>query len=404
LLRGTELYKEIADAKIVSEIIDIYPNPVKTHPIAVTEEKIQNMIGVPVSLKESAETLKKLGFEVKIDGKTIHATPPTWRADDVQIPEDIVEEIARIHGYHRLPSILPPVQIAEPYSMDKNPFYWEMRAKNALKYWGFTEVYTYSLVSEDMLEGPTSEAVALKNPLSTDMVYLRKTLIPSLLQTVHENRARDEIRIFEIANVYHKRKGGLPDEIQMLAGVVKKEKITFYEVKGIVEALLNDLGIKNVEFKPTEQGGDGADVFLMQGKGEKGRSLSEVKSVTLNGGIYIGAIEILEENLIDFEFNFQEITTHANVKKVYTPVSKFPPVIEDMRFEIPEEIPYAKIIETIQKQSDLITNAGLLDMYKNKKTFRITYQSYDRNLTAEDVTPLREKVTKGIEKIGGQLA
>ena len=384
LLRGIELYKKIADAKIVSQILDIYPDPVKTRAIHVQEEKIERVIGIPVSLKEAAVTLKKLGFEVSVKNGILTTIPPSWRADDVQIEEDIIEEIARIYGYHRLPSVLPPVQLSEPYSQEKNRFYWEMRAKNAFKYWGFTEVYTYSLISEDMLEAPPSDAVKLKNPLSEDMVYLRQTLIPSLLKVVTENKNRETIQIFEIANVYNKQKNDLPEEIQMLAGIIKKPKVSFYEVKGIIEQLLSDLGIENVGFEHTTKGGEGAEIFIN----------------TKN----IGEIEILDENLINFELNFEEITRHATLKKMYTPIAKFPPIIEDMRFEIAEDVSFGKITNTIKKQNSLIVSVDLLDTYKTKKTYRIKYQDPERNLTNEDITPIREKITKAIEKIGGALA
>jgi len=78
---------------------------------------------------------------------------------------------------------------------------------------GFTEIYNYSLVSEDLFDGPVDRAIKLKNPLSEDMMYLRNSLVPSLLTSVDENKGHDEIKIFEMSGVYEKRQGDLPKEI-----------------------------------------------------------------------------------------------------------------------------------------------------------------------------------------------
>ncbi len=379
LLRGIELYKKTANGKIVSQIIDIYPNKVKPKTISISLEKIQKTLGVPITLPTVLTILKNVGFETSVKNTTISLLVPSWRANDVTIAEDICEEVARLYGYHQIPSLLPPLTKVEHYSIDKNSFYWEKRVKDALKYWGFTESYTYSLVSESLLDGPINEAVTLANPLSEDMMYLRKTLVPSLLQTIEENKTRETIKIFEIANVYKKTNdSSLPNEIPMLAGVIKKQNISFFEVKGIVEQLLRDVGIKNVEFKRKDAGGEKINILL--------------------GTKEIGEIEILDENIVDFELNFLEILLHANLKKVYNPLPKFPPIIEDVRITIGKEIPYADIVTLIKKESSLVVDVSLLDIFEDKKTFRITYQNPNQNLTDKDVTTERNRIHQALEK------
>ncbi len=289
----------------------------------------------------------------------------------------MIEEVARVYGYFKLPSVIPPVTGTHPYSQAKDMFYWEARVRNALKYWGFTEIYSYPMVAESMLEVATSEAVTIKNPLTEDHTYMRTTLIPSLLEAVRENKNRNELRLYELANVYLKRDRKLPDEKLKLSAVIKRPDASFQHVKGLVEALLSDLGIKNLEFKPTKGGGVGADVYI-----EKEM---------------IGEIEQLEKDLIDFEFDFETILNHATLAKIYTPPSKFPEAQEDLRFEIDEEVAYDKIVKTIKEQSELVKHVELLDVYKNKKTFRIIYQAKNRNLTNEDLTELREKITSSLK-------
>ena len=151
----------------------------------------------------------------------IEAVVPSFRASDISIPEDLVEEIARIYGYHNLPSELPGVTTSSITQFGTNPYYWETRAKNAFKYWGFTEVYSYPMVSEEMYEGPTDEAVKLANPLGEEFVYMRRTLVPSLLKVMQDNKQSEEFQIFEIANVYEKDGKNLPKETRMLGGLSK---------------------------------------------------------------------------------------------------------------------------------------------------------------------------------------
>ncbi|MDP2649315.1 MAG: phenylalanine--tRNA ligase subunit beta [bacterium] len=377
LLRGIELFKEIADGKVVSDIIDIYSNKPKIRTIKVSKEKVSKVVGVEIPEKISVNILEKLGFEVKTTKDQFIIIVPSWRSD-VEIDEDIIEEIARVYGYYKLPSIIPPLTSLEYYHMEKDPFYFEKRVKEALKYWGFTENYTYSMVSENLLEGPVEDAVTIANPLTEDMVYLRKTLVPSLLQIARNNENREELKIFELSNVYFPKADNLPSEILMLAGVLKKNKVSFYEIKGIVEHLLTDLGIKDLEFSTSDKGGFKIDVFVEND--------------------FIGNIEVLDQNIADFELNFEKILKYASLKKVYKPIPKFPPIIEDIRVTLSDNVSYKQIVSLIKKQSDLISEVNLLDIYENKKTFRIRYQDPKKTLTNEEVSKIREKIISLLQK------
>lgn len=376
LLFGIQLYKELADGKIVSEIIDIYPNKPKDKTITVTEEKINTVIGISIPLTKAEQILRSLGFSVKATKTSLTATVPSWRASEMEIGEDLIEEIARVYGYHNLPSILPPLVSDEPLLISRDPFFWETRVKHMLKYWGFTEIYTYSMVAEELLEGPLNEAVILRNPLDEDHVYMRRTLVPSMLQVLSENKAYKNVRLFEIANVYEKNGKNLPTERRMLAGIIKHSHVSFYDVKGIVEQLGADLGIQ-FSFKAAKEL-VGADVFLEKEK--------------------IGTIEELDDEIINFELNFETIIAHATLRKKFTPLSKHPAIIEDLALTIDAEIPTGEIIDAIKKQSPLIREVSLLDKYQNKRTFHIVYQSDSKNLSNEDVTEIRERILTTLQK------
>lgn len=373
--RGVELYKQIAKGKVVTKTLDIYPNKSKSHKITLTNEKVNKILGIKIDPKKSAEILTRLGFEVKLNKETLVVEVPTVRADEVKIDEDIVEEIARVYGYHKLPSVLPGFMSSKTKSYN-DKFYFEEKVKNALKYWGFIEIYTYSLVSERQFVGPIEKALKLKNPLSEDMEYLRNSLIPSLIQVIDFNKSTEDINIFELANIYKKREGDLPEETSMLGGVIKKRNNSFYEVKGIVEQLLNDLGISNYKFKQRKDG-PGADVLIDQK--------------------LIGYVEIFSNEIIDFELNFDEILKHANNKKVYKPLAKFPRLIEDITFVLDPTIQTSDVVEEIKLQSFLITDVSLKDIYETSRTFHIIYQSQDKNLTSNDIGEIRKEIINSIE-------
>ncbi len=416
LVHGIELFKKIANAKIVSDIIDIYPSVPKPHSITITKEKIQKIIGVEIQLKKSAQILTSLGFKVKATNNKLIVTVPSWRAKDVTIPEDIVEEIARVYGYHNIPSKLPYFETQVTERLGESEFYWEQRIKVAMKYWGFTELYTYSFVSEDLFEGPIEHAVTVANPLNEEFIYMRKTLVPSLLKAVSENKNRETIQILEIANVYDKKPHeGLPDEKRMFAGIIRKPKVSFFEVKGYIEQLANDLGIHNLKFKPATQG-DGADIYIthviskkerqrdpQQEQNERGISPSALQNRN-DKTAFLGSIEILDESTIDFELSFDVLRQEATLKKVYSPITKFPPIIEDLAIIADEKVLTGELVETIKEQSQLIVEVSLLDQYEATRTFHILYQHPERNLTNEEVGEIREKILQVLkEKFDARL-
>ncbi|MGA2967798.1 MAG: phenylalanine--tRNA ligase subunit beta [Candidatus Levyibacteriota bacterium] len=376
LLYGIQMFTKIAGGKIVSDIIDIYPNKVKERTIEVSLEKINRIIGVNIDPEIALKSLSNLGFKTQIAGGKIKVQVPSFRIGDVEIEEDIIEEIARIYGYHNLPSVLPPQTTVVAHKF-ADQFYFEQRVKNAMKYWGFTEIYSYSMVSEGLFEGPLEEAVEISNPLTEELVYMRKTLVPSLLRIASENKNRETIKLFEIANVYNKRVKDLPEEVMAFAGVIKKNKLSFYEAKGLIEQLCLDLGIKNVSFKPPEKSGNGASIYIDKQ--------------------YLGEIEILDANLIDFELNFALLVEHATLNKEYKPLNKFPPIIEDLTVIVPQEITTESLIKEIRTIDSKIVNVYLLDLYQDSKTFRITYQDPERNLTNEEVKGIRKNLFTALQ-------
>lgn len=376
MLFGIKLFEKIANGKTVSEIIDIYPKKQSAKTVTVSPERIEKIIGVRIGTDKIISILEKLDFKVTKKGGELSVTPPNIRQKEINIEEDIIEEVARVYGYHNLPSILPEFFTGSANVSDE--FFWEDRVKDALKYWGYTEVYTYSMVAGNQFEGPLSDAVKIRNPLTEDHVYMRKTLVPSLLEVIAENKNTDSIKIFEITNIYLKQKDKLPREKKMFAGVLKKPNASFFEIKGLLETLFQDLGIKNVAFKNLKSGGIGADVYFKND--------------------FAGEIEVLDENLVNFELDFEVILKHATLKKTFKPLAKFPPIIEDITLVVDENIQTGDIVDAIKSVSDIIKKIELFDKYQNSRSFRITYQDKTKNLTTEEVGEIRKKIFSKLQK------
>ena len=377
LLTGIELLIKNAKAKVISPIIDIYPNKVASRTVKVSQEMINKVIGIEIPQKTIEEILTNLGFVVTVDKSIFSVEVFTSRINDIQIPEDIIEEVARVYGYNKIPNILPPSPHLEYLHQETNEFYWMTKIKNAFKFWGYNEVYTYSLIPESLFDGPIENAVKLKNPLDTDHEYLRNSLIPGLAVVASENERVEELRIFEISNVYLKKPHGLPDEVLHLAGLIRHQSSSFYEAKGVVEQVLSLLGISKYEFTGKSEGIDGASLLI----GEK----------------LAGTIEV-DEDEATFELDLSLLLGHARSQKRFVPIAKFPPIIEDVRVELSESIQYAQIVNTIKKASTLVHDVALLDLYGNKRTFRITFMSKEKNLTNEEISPVRNLIYKALEK------
>lgn len=373
--RGIELLEEIGNAKLLSEIIDLYPNKKELKTITITHEKINNLIGIKIDLDTISSILKHLGFGVSETKGLFTVKIPSIRSDDIDIEEDIVEEVARVYGYHKIPNVLPIFSEQAYYHQDKNDFFLINKLKEAFAFWGFNETYTYSMVGESDFEGPAEAAVALKNPLTEDHMYLRRTLIPSLINVARTNKNRDILNLFEISNVYLKKKTGLPEETLHLAVLIKNEKKTFFHAKGIVESIFEILGIKKYKFSKKSDGFEGADIKI--------------------DGKQIGEIEI--DEFIALEINLEDVLVHANLAKKYTPPAKYPHAIEDVRVEIAPHYTFHEIEKELKLADERVIEISLLDVFENKKTFRIKMQDRTQNLTQEEITKIREKVYKVFE-------
>ena len=302
-------------------------------------EFINQRLGINLKLSEITDILKSLEFKVKSE---FEIEVPWIRKTDITIPEDLVEEVARIYGYHNLPTQLMSGHLPTP--LNDKTFYWEAKIKSALSRWGFTETYTYSLVDHD-------SGLKLKNPLSSEWTYLRTSLSPSHLKVISENTGRvGELQLFEIANVYLPKKGSLPH--QELHLILTSTNLDIPRLKGYVETLIQEIGV------------------------------------------HIPAEIQTHSTALTCEINLEPLLVQATSVKTYIPISKYSPIIEDINVLYTGN--YAAIIARIKKNSPLIKNIELIDKYENKLTLRLTYHSNSKQLSSRDIIPIREKLTASV--------
>lgn len=373
ILRGIQLYKEIAGAKVVSNVQDNYPNPYKPKKLNVGAGFIEKKLGVTIPKKEIITILTNLGFVVSGEAENLVIQIPSSRAGDVNIPEDIVEEVARIYGYHKLPSKLMSGDLPEHPADSTFPL--ETKIKQTLKALGGVEIYTSSLVSKDKVSlEKGANPLKLKNPLGKDSEYLRVSLAPSLQSAAGDNkREKDPFHLFEIANTYLPQEGNLPEERLMLGGIFSQYE--YRTAKGIVERLLKELQI-NSSWKPKDLVGY-----------EKGKTVEVASNKQVLG--YLGHL-----NGGNIYYEFQVTLLKENSKDVpeYTPIPKNPPQVEDINLVIPEGVYLSEVIGEMQNADKRASSVELIDIYKGTKTLRISYLDSEKTLTDKEVEKAREKI------------
>lgn len=376
LQRGIELLEKLSGGKANQNILDLYPSQYKTKVLEITKEFIENLLGVPVENQEVVRLLSALGFESVWQKNTLKVQIPSHRSHDVEIPEDVVEEIARIYGYHNLPSLLMEGSIPTP--VFDAPFEFENKIRGLLSGWGASEIYTSSLVPND--QGVSSKALRLKNPLGSDGTYLRMSLIPSLKNAMDSNKHISEsVHLFEIANVYIPKKNELPKEIMMLAGMFTNTN--YRKAKGILEYLLSRLGV-TATFSQTEE-----------------NSFAPSKHIVVSvGKVDIGQFGVHASGQISYEFVVEALRQNSKSIKTFTEIPKYPAQVEDITIKLPEKTKVGEVITGISSVK-LVSEVSLKDVYKGEDyTFSLSYISPDKTLTDDEVTIIRKKVLDLLEK------
>jgi phenylalanyl-tRNA synthetase beta chain len=268
--------------------------------------------------------------------------------------------------------------------------------KTALKNWGYVENYTYSLISEELINRVGQKPkgyLEVKNPLTQEWRFLRKSLLPSLLHSLSYNQERKpELKLFELANIYIPRDKELPIEEMQLSMVYSADN--YFSLKGDLEAAANELGAV-LEFKPTDKHNFlepqiQADIII------KGENIGFIGQVTPQIQKEFG----LHEPAVVTHLSFDKLSKYATKNKVYTPIPSHPPIIEDVTFFNEARVPAALIIKTAYSINPIVYKVEIVSIFQDKISLRVSYLNPQKNLTSETVAPLRRQLVAAIEKLG----
>jgi phenylalanyl-tRNA synthetase beta chain len=409
--RVCHLVELLGAGEVVGGVIDIYPEVIKPHNIQVSHKWINDFIGIDADANQMKSMLQSLGM--KVEGEdTLNIEVPTFR-QDVKINQDVAEEVARLYGYDKIPSVKMSGETVEAVWTEDQKL--TKLVKKTMAASGLYEALTYSFVSPkvyDSINTPADSSlrnnVVIRNPLGKDFSVMRTTTLPSMLELLGSNYSRDNknVGLFEIARVYIPSNEQLPDERDKLVIGIYGNR-DFYNLKGIIENLLGELGIEKAEYvRETENPAfhPGRTAKLLIRKQEAGVIGEVHPDVTENYGI--------DERVYIAEIDLRLVFQAAKMERKYKALPKFPASQRDIAMLISDEVPASEIDSVINRAGkELIEKVELFDVYKGKQipdgmksvAYSITYRA-DRTLKDEEVNKVHEKVVNSIvEKFGAQL-
>ncbi len=416
LKRATQLIAELGAGQVAKGWIDVYPGHQALKPIKLFHDKLRRLLGVDFSLTQIIDTLQSLGFESVQTGVSgeLEVTAPYWRSD-ISIEEDLIEEVARIQGYDKIPNTL----LAEPLpQVNPDPI---LKLKDDVRTGmtanGFSEVLNYSLVSRELLskissdnQTSTEPPLRVANPMTADMEFLRTGLRGPLLSAFAANRRYQDggIRLFELGRIYLPRQHSLPDERETLTAVMggrryerswqnQNEVIDFFDAKGTIESLLLRLGLS-------------ADFEKGQDKGLHPRKQAEIYIKKHKLGTFgelhpkVALVFEINEPICLIELDLLSMLQFASADRVYHPVGRFPSTARDLALIVDGEVTHQQIQRVILSFA-LVELVEIFDVYsgeqvpagKKSLAYRVTYRSPQHTLTDEEVTKVQQRILERLQ-------
>ncbi len=422
LARFVELAKKVwPGSSVVSSVVDVRNFNDKPFVLEFPIKFISDRLGVEISNKTITDILERLGFEVQIKKGQLHLVVPTWRASkDVRIPEDVVEEVARLFGYENIPGSLPDLLIAPPVTNKLRLLEREIKEVLAFES-GFTEVYNYSFVSPEWLDHLEVRAgkayVELANPMAKDKPILRRELIPGLLENIKNNAHVDSLAFFECGRVFLPDEAGeratgsggelLPAQPLKLGLVFSSKTNTepFYELSEVISALSVRLGLV-LELKTeeilTEQKlyHPGRNAVIICGTEIVGRvaELHPAKQAELSLPARVAVAELSVTNLL----------SQVRSSNPYQTVPEFPEVVRDFALVVGGDITHAQICDIVRSAHDFVRSVAVFDVYEaaslGKDLRSLAYHvtlGADHTLTTEEIdsvlTIIKNKLTTQVK-------
>ncbi len=400
--RSCALLEKYADAEIVGGMLihDTVDKDEKV--IEVRYEKVNKVLGIEIPKDEIVSILKALGFKTLEKEDIVIVTVPTRRLD-IKIEEDLIEEIGRIYGIDKIQGKLPelPLKLGK-YNKVKREI------KNKLASLGLNETLTYSLIPQSEVHKFTTdtfEEIMLADPMSEDRNTLRYSLLYSLKEVFEYNNARNnsDISIFEIGKSFYKENNEYKEKLNLavlLSGNyyldIKKTKVDFYILKGIVEELLDYLGF------------NGRYSFITGNvPSELHPGVSALINIQGNNIGIIGKLHpnVTKKDIFVFEIDLDKLLSLHPSKMTYKDISKYPSIVKDVAFVVNKNILNGDITTLIKKAGGRMLNQiEVFDVYtgenvkENEKSiaYTLTFKDDSKTLSDEEVMQVFNKIINDV--------
>ncbi|MBU1124623.1 MAG: phenylalanine--tRNA ligase subunit beta [Candidatus Omnitrophica bacterium] len=405
--QACRLITEIAGGKVVGGKT-VKDAVCKKKMISLKTSFVNSFLGIRIPGKAIKKYLSPLGFELKPKSKDVFSVGvPSFR-QDVRGPADLVEEIARIHGFEKIPKTLPQIK---PH-VEKSPARdMACATKDILVGLGLQEVITYSLTDKALLkcfaEGADSDPIEIRNPLSKEQAILRSTLLPSLGRCIayNLNQKQEHVAIFEIAKVYLFAGTQVKETLALgiaLCGARRhfldfgsvREDLSLLHLKGAIETLFSRLGIRGYAFTPSPHN----VVEIMIGRERMGR----MRPLTAQELV---ALDIKNADVFVLELLLEKVFPRADLHKRFIPVPKYPAISRDISFVMKEETLVDEVVAMLRMRgAPLLRDITVIDYYKGKQiphgsrgmTFSCTYRSEEKTLTESEILPLHKALCESL--------
>jgi phenylalanyl-tRNA synthetase beta chain len=409
--RATQLVMEICggSAGPITEVLSELP---LRFPVALRLQRLQRVLGIAFEAADIANLLQRLGMPFKQDQDTFTVTPPSWRFD-ISLEEDLIEEIARLHGYD---NILPQAPEA---SMQMLPAVESRRSENAIRQFmasrDYQEAITYSFVEESWerdLAGNGSP-IKLRNPIASNMSVMRSTPLGGLLDalTYNLNRKQSRVRLFEIGACFA-ADGASYTQQNKLAGLCygdaepeqwgsASRSIDFFDVKADIEALTGNTVTFSASQHPALHPGQCAQIML------QGRPIGVLGSLHPR----LQQQYDLPRSTVLFEMDLEALL--AVRMPQFTEVPKFPPIRRDLALVVDESVTVQAMLDAMKSVADnVVSEVALFDVYRGKGidqgkkslAFLVLMQDTQKTLTDEDAdTAITKMVAVLMQQFGAVL-
>jgi phenylalanyl-tRNA synthetase beta chain len=442
--RGIELMRQLGDGQVAQGVVDAYPAPPDPVTVELPLAEVERSLGLSLSQQEVTGILEALEFQVEPTDHESRITDPVLRVTvpdhrmDVTLAADLIEEVARIYGYDRLPTTM--LSDTLPPQRANLDLLVEERMRDLLVRAGLQEVVTYRLTTPEREArllppgAPHDERpyLTVTNPITVERVAMRHSLLASVLEAVADNvRFRERVALFEIGHIFLPKAvaeepeaetaARLPDELRRLSialtgprqlpvwqGEGDTEAMDFYDLKGIVESLLEGLHIEVVEYRPTEHPsyhpGRVAEVLV---NGEPAGHMGELHPLVCEA---YGATDYA---LLAADLDVERLQLATRLQHTVTSVSRFPAVLQDIAVVVNESVPAREVQALIEETGgNLLRDVRLFDLYRgdqvgsDKKSlaYTLTFQADDRTLTDKDANKIRDRIVRRLnDQLGATL-